>query len=480
MSAVALAVGSMLPWLLGMTALAATRDKARAADAAGEVAWIAGAGYLAGAFGLTLWMRLLSVAGVRFGVLAIAAPLAVATIALAYVAWRRDGAALGSAVRSALRALIVSPGLTGGLRVFWVLLVVWLALRFVLLGLAVSWQPLYPWDAWIQWATKARVWYELGRIAPFALPDGWFAANGAVYFDAAPHYPPTMPLLQVWTNLVLGRWDDALMNWPWWQIAVALSLAVYGGLSRLGAAAAPALFGAFVVASLPLANAHVALAGYADLPLAAYYTVATLAFLQWAATRNASDAVLAAFLAFACTQIKNPGLFWALTLVPGVLVTLMPRNGPKIAVGGLVLAVVLLVVFAQANVTIFNYRLHLDFDPAWRALGDSYFLLGNWNLLWYAVVGLAVLGWRQLLAPALAPLTAVVIAGALFLFVVLVFTNARAWVTDQTTVNRATLHLAPLIAVFLVQGFRAFAASWSAAHPAPASSAATAHELPAA
>jgi hypothetical protein len=114
--------------------------------------------------------------------------------------------------------------------VFWWILVAWLALRFALLGLAVTWQPLYPWDAWIQWATKARVWYELGRLAPFALPDAWFAANGAVYFDSAPHYPSTMPLLQVWANLALGRWDDALMNWPWWQIAVALTLAVYGGL----------------------------------------------------------------------------------------------------------------------------------------------------------------------------------------------------------------------------------------------------------
>jgi hypothetical protein len=45
--------------------------------------------------------------------------------------------------------------------------------------------PLYPWDAWIQWATKSRVWYELGRIAPFARAQTWFAAHGrGVYFDA--------------------------------------------------------------------------------------------------------------------------------------------------------------------------------------------------------------------------------------------------------------------------------------------------------
>jgi len=472
MSAVSLAAGLMLPWLLGMFTLAAMRGKERTAGDAGEVAWNLGAGYLVGAFALTLWMRLLSVAGVRFSVVAIAVPLSVATVVLGYFVWRREGKALTAGVRAALRALIVSPEPSGAARWFWWLIVCWLAFRFALLAVAVSLQPLYPWDAWIQWATKARVWYELGRLAPFAAGESWFAANGAVYFDAAPKYPPTMPLLQVWANLALGRWDDALMNWPWWQIGFALTFAVYGGLRRLGMAAIPALFGAFVVASLPLANVHVALAGYADLPLAAYYTVATLAFLHWAMTRRARDAALAIVLAIACTQIKNPGLFWALTLVPGVLVTLMPQRGPKLAAAGGVLVLAVLAVLAQANVTIFNYRLHLDFEPAWRALGESYFLLGNWNLLWYAAVGLAALAWRQIFAPALAPLTAVITTGLLFLFVVFGFTNARAWVTDQTTVNRATLHLAPLIAVFLVLGFRAFAASWATTHPASTTQAA--------
>jgi hypothetical protein len=471
MGAATLAAGLMLPWLLGVAALAATRSAVRSAGAAGEVAWMAGAGYLVGAFGLTLWMRALSLIGIGFGAAAIAAPLAVATLALAYVAWRRDGPALGAAGRSALRGLIGSPGLTGAARAFWWLLVGWLALRFALLGLAVNWQPLYPWDAWLQWATKARVWYELGQLAPFALPDAWFAENGRAYFDAAPHYPPTVPLLQVWANIALGQWDDARMNWPWWQIAVALTLAVYGGLSRLGASPLAALFGAFMVATLPLANAHVALAGYADFPLAAYYTVAAIALVLWSATRNPDDAALAALLAVACTQIKNPGLFWALTFVPGVLVVLLPRHGLKIAAGGLGVAVLLLATLARAQLTIFNYRLQLDFDPAWSALAESYFLLGNWNLLWYAAIGVAVLARRQLFEAALAPLTVVLIAGLLFLFVVFGFTNARAWVADQTTVNRATLHLAPLIAVFLVLGFRAFASRWTIAHPASVASA---------
>ena len=95
-----------------------------------------------------------------------------------------------------------------------------------------------------------------------------------------------MPLLQVWTCIALGRWDDTLMNAPWWQFSLALTFAVYGALRSRDLDALPALLGAFLVASLPLANVHVALAGYADLPMAAYYTSAALALLRWTRSRS--------------------------------------------------------------------------------------------------------------------------------------------------------------------------------------------------
>jgi hypothetical protein len=476
MEIVALVAGLLLPCALGAAVLAALRDDARAPFAPGEIAWIVGAGYLVGAFLLTLWMRLLSLAGVRFGAVAIGAPLLLATIALAYVVHRRGDSATGrTAIRDALRALAGPRELAPAARLAWQLLIAWIAIRYLLLGLEVAWQPLYPWDAWIQWATKARVWYEEGAIVPFARSAAWFAAGGGVWFDASPEYPPTLPLLQAWACIALGRWDDVLMNWPWWQFSVALTLAVYGALRAEALGSLPALVGAFLVASLPLANVHVALAGYADLPMAAYYAGAVLAFLRWTRSRSVRDAIVALFLAVACTQIKVPGLAWALTLVPGVVVALLPRRGPRYVVIGFAVALFALAVLAQTSPVIFHYRLHLDFDPAWRALAETHFLLANWHLLWYAAIAAALLAWRQLASPSLAPLSAVVVAGALFLVVVFSFTNARLWVTEQTTINRATLHVAPLAAVFTVLAFRAFAArfaaSWSAraatAHPAP-------------
>jgi hypothetical protein len=462
MDLLALAASALLPWMLGIALLTLLRAPQRAPADPGEIAWIAGAGYLTGAFALTLWMRALSLAGVKFSALAIALPLLVLTAACVALQWRRHD----KAWLAALREFAIIPTI-GRARVIWWLLLGWLAVRFALLGIEIATRPLYPWDAWTQWATKARVWYELGYLAPFARALEWLAANGAVYFDASPEYPPTMPLLQVWTCLCLGRWDDVLMNWPWWQIGIALTLAVYGGLRSLGVAPLGALVGAFLVASLPLANVHVALAGYADLPLAACYAAAALSFLRWAQSRDLRDAALALVLAAACTQIKNPGWFWAMTLVPGAIVVLLPRYGVRVALVGFAAAGFVLVALARMKITLFNYRIDLDYNPPWGDLAESYFLLGNWHLLWYGAIIAALLAGRELLSRSLAPLSIIVLGGLIFLFFVFGFTNASAYISDQTTVNRATLHLAPLIAVFLVLAFEAFARRWRAAHPEP-------------
>lgn len=491
MDALALVAGNLLPWWLGIAVLLALprrHDAARPGEAAstcgvrspgaaawtcaagspGEIAWTGGAGYLVGAFLLTVWMRVLSLAGVTFGLVAIVAPLVALAAGSTYLAWRRTPGVAGPVTRAAWRSLIGSPGLVGAARIAWWCVIAWLALRFALLAIEVGMRPLYPWDAWTQWATKARVWYELGQIAPFARIAEWLAANGRVFFDASPEYPPTMPLLQVYNSLLLGRWDDTLMNWPWWQTGVALAFVMYGGLRSLRVSALAALTGTFLVSSLPLANVHVALAGYADLPLAATYVAAALALLRWIDARGARDAVATVVLAVACTQIKNPGWFWAATLVPGFIVAQWPKHGLRIAFAGFAAAAILLVALARFKLRLFNYELNLTYAPAWGDLVESYFLLGNWHILWYGALAVAALAWRSLLGPKLAPLTTILIAGLLFLFVVFGFTTASYYITDQTTVNRATLHLVPLVVVFVILAWQSFAARWSARHAPPA------------
>ena len=183
-----LLVGGLLPWWLGIALVLAMQPKPRALEAPGEIAWVAGTGYLAGAFVLTLVMRALSLAGIKFSVAGIVVPVVVLAIAGSVLVWRRNGAALRPALRRASHALVAPDSLAPWARIVWWAILAWLAIRFALLGVEIMSRPLYPWDAWTQWATKARVWYELGYLAPFARADAWLAANGAVYFDASPEY----------------------------------------------------------------------------------------------------------------------------------------------------------------------------------------------------------------------------------------------------------------------------------------------------
>jgi hypothetical protein len=393
MDLLALGAGFALPWLLGAGLLLALPG----ASAPGRAAWSLGCGWFVGLFALTLWMRALSLAGIAFSVASIGLPLGVAAIALLVVALRRSPAWRAS-VRRAARAL-TGAGLEGALRLLWLALLASFALRFALLLNEVLLRPLYPWDAWTQWATKARVWFALQRMVPFADAGDWLGAYGeGVYFDAAPAYPATVPLITTWSALLLGRWDDALINVPWWLAGIAFGIALYGALEQQGFAALAALIGAWLVLSLPMLDVHIALAGYADLWMAAYFTLATLATLRALETRHGTDAALALVLVAACLTIKNPGRIWALTLAPGIAVALLPRWGLRIVGLGVAAVVLTILSLAKANVAILGYRLQLDVGTPWDALADAYLLFGNWNLLWYGVIATLLLAWRQALS----------------------------------------------------------------------------------
>jgi hypothetical protein len=211
------------------------------------------------------------------------------------------------------------------------------------------------------------------------------------------------------------------------------------------------------VSSLPLANTHVALAGYADLPLAMYFCVAILACMRWLRTREPADAALALLMLAACPLLKIPGRIWALLALPALIVGSLPRAGPRVVAGGYAAVVFGLLLLAQTSPVILGYQLHLDFAPDWEALANSFFLYDNWHLLWYGAIAVALLGRRRLMAPQIAPLTVVVAGGLIFVAFVLLFTEASNWLSDQSTVNRATLHMAPLVVIWMLVVFREWA-----------------------
>jgi hypothetical protein len=453
MEYLALALGLALPWLLGIALLLwfdwprSSTDAGQGDRVAGSVALRLGYGFFIGALALTFWMHGLSAVGVGFGRVSIGAPLLIALAALFFRVSQRNRISI-AVVRNVITG-VVRPPLPRWQRWAWLLLLAWLGLRFASIAAEIAWRPVYPWEAWVQWATKARVWYELGRIAPFVRGDVWLSGGPEAFFDAAPNEPSTVPLLQVWSCVALGRWDDSAMNWPWLCMLVALALAVYGSLRSAGLSLLCALIGAYLVASLPLLDTQAALAGNADLMLAGMYTLAALAFHRWTLQRDAGDAALALLLALACPLVKTSGLVWALTLVPGVVVAIFPRRGLKLVGLGFGAAALGLLVLARSAPTVLGYSLHFDYQAPWHSLAEAYLFFGNWHLLWYAVIALTIVGGRRLLRPPLAPLATVVGAGLAIVFVAFAFASP-AGVADFGTFNRTTLLLAPLLACLCV------------------------------
>ena len=449
MDALALIPAVALPWCAGCAVLLAARwpvPRSAAERPQGRVSAVLGYGYFVGLLLLTLWMRLLSFAGIGFGRLTVAGPLLLLAVLAIYLypgrrsAWARMGA---------LARSVVQPPLPGWQRLVWIALLAWMTLRLATLAVEVAARPLYPWDAWTQWATKARVWYEFGRMVPFVPADAWLAGQSAGYFDAAPANPATIPLLQAWSAIALGRWDDSAMSWPWLFMLGALALALYGMLRDNGVAPLAALTGAYLVVSLPLLDTHTALAGYADLMLCGTYVLSALALTRWASGRDPRDGAIAAGLALACPSIAVGGAVWLLTLVPGLLVAVSRRWGPKLLTWALGTGVLALLVLARDTPMFSWLTVHLDYRSPWRGLAGTYFLLDNWHLLWYAAVALAVVGFRHWPHPPVAPLAAVVASALAWLLVAAMFSDDVApWFPQARAINRATLQAAPLI-VFL-------------------------------
>src|SRR4051794_6245388 len=150
-----LAFGWMLPWLLGASLAMTLRSRSRSQSSPGDIAWVVGYGWFIGAFALTLWMRVVSLSGIRFSLASIGIPLVIATIALLAFEARREARVKWTALTRNGWNELRGAELKGWRRALWLAIVVWLVLRAVVLLFDVVTMPLYPWDAWIQWATKA-------------------------------------------------------------------------------------------------------------------------------------------------------------------------------------------------------------------------------------------------------------------------------------------------------------------------------------
>jgi hypothetical protein len=331
-----------------------------------------------------------------------------------------------------------------------VLLLALLAARLLGLFLEVWWRPLYPWDALMHWATKARVWFEYRELLPFETWDVWAAgADPRVFTDRHPHYPATIPLLQLWMAISLGRWDPSLVNLPWVVCYVALGTAFYGQARQAGVSAVLALLFTYLVLSMPLLNSHVALAGYADLYVGTAYVLSLMALHSVVNGGPAWHGWLLFLCAASLPLLKQEGLFWLLTLAPALLAARWRRAWvvPLLLLLLVVVIALVLWLFPRdlpiGEHSLDSLRIYYR-EGALPAVARSILLLGNWHVgpwLLLALLGLALLQRR--LEPALLPVASAVASALLLYLFLFTFTKFAGGAVKQTAVGRIGLHLMP-------------------------------------
>jgi hypothetical protein len=233
---------------------------------------------------------------------------------------------------------------------------------------------------------------------------------------------------------------------PWLAIFVALGAGIYSQLRGLGVGTPWALFVAYLALSMPLLDTHVALAGYADLPVGAVFTPGVLALMRWEQERDAMQLVCLGLSLALLPTLKVPGLVWAATLLLGLLIAVFGRTPGKMAMISLAVAgATALAAAALFRAKLVSVAAQGGADIA-QPLATNLFLYDNWHLLWYALPAAVVLGWRHALQ--LRGTSATLLAGMMFLWLTFALTRAGNWVADYTTVNRALLHIAPAALVF--------------------------------
>jgi hypothetical protein len=436
-----LLIAVLLPWLLGSVWVRLVIP----ANSPARHSLILGYGLMLGLLLMPLLMRLIDALGlaISFGNTAVSALLLVVAGIIGNIICGEARVEhpvptpSPAALNSLQRALVC---------VLWGII----GLRILSLGAELLWRPLYPWDTALHWATKSRVWFDSQSISPFVSNLEWLQVGGSgVHTDFHPDYPITIPLLQVWMNSAIGRWDESLMNIPWLLCYVALGLMFYGQARLADVGTFKATVFTYFLLSLPLLNTHVALAGYADLFLGVCYAAAVTAFYNWYNNGDRWQGLLALLFAIACPLIKNEGLYWSLSLIPAmVAVYLPPRRAALLLSLALVSSIALLLVFPRDLVIAGHSMAQLNiyyWPEALPAIAKSLFWHGSWHLLaWLAlcIVPLAMILKKDTLAKLRGIAVALACALGLYLFLFL-FTRYAFGTVNFAAVGRITLHLAP-------------------------------------
>lgn len=298
-------------------------------------------------------------------------------------------------------------------------------------------RPLDRTDERLNFAVKARIFYHEGRLRPLAEP--WVLH---------PRYPLQVPMLEVLTSGLAGRFDELAVKPPLAGYFAAMVFVFYGEMRRFLGELPSALFSA-LVAWMPFwtLSETGATSAAGDVPVACQL-LALLVALRWCAVRpEPQTAIVAALLAVGLAFTKNEGQ--ALVALAVLIIAGWSAWRPAVRrcalvwLGGTVLGLALLlapwwwIVFhtpagaaGSGPAADENYLARLTPSHVWaglsrvpttlRLFAEEMFLRPrHWVLLWWTLPLAAAAGWRSLRRDPAAGLAGAMLVGYLALLVLI-------------------------------------------------------------
>lgn len=361
------------------------------------------------------------------------------------------------------------------------LLVGWTALHLAVVCIEILHRPVFPWDAWLSWIYRAKAWFFAGEILVMDHPVTWIRGTGSSLYNVAGQFYPTFsPILALWSALALGQWSETLINLPVLLCGIALALAMFGQARDQGLPVWASALAAYLLLSLPLIGAHLALAGQADIWMAGFTGLGFVALLRGLTQHCGFQLALGLGMVAMGIATKSEGAVWFLSALLTTALVLRPRLSllaiaafAILAVAGWMVGITYLDIPLLGGLGLNNGRLHIpllgsyglqDFDlldDYWENFVNS----GTWHLLWTLLslaAGAAIVIARGRLRHTLLVFFGVSLAAQMLIFE---GTAIGKWAEDWTAINRLPLHFAPplLFAIMLLVGDWRLPGGWRAA-----------------
>jgi hypothetical protein len=165
-------------------------------------------------------------------------------------------------------------------------------------------KPMDSYDSVGNFAFKAKLFF-MERYIPYEL----FLRKSADIQHG--DYPLFIPLSETWVYMFLGRWNDLLVNALFPMFFLSLLVIFYFALKRI-IGKRLSLVSSFFLATIPH-FLNYATNGYADLPLAMFYSASFIYIFLWISYKRESKYLyLGAALSFFAVWTKNEGALLSL------------------------------------------------------------------------------------------------------------------------------------------------------------------------